>query len=153
MLSLEKLYFRYGVSLNSYAMGEWQLGVGICYDMAFPETARCLAASGAELLIAPYATSRTDMFAEVLRTRAFENGCYLAAANKVGLEGEWRFGGGSLIAGPCGAVLTAADTTSEMMITADISRTVLTEARIAFPAWRDRRPDLYGAITAPVAPS
>lgn len=150
VLSLEKLYFRYGTRFDTYRMGDWRIGIGICYDMAFPETARCLAVNGAELLIAPYATSRTGMFQEVLRTRAFENGCYLLAANKVGREGDWTFGGQSLIADPTGGVLATLGTGEEGVICADISREAVIKARIDFPSRRDRRPELYGAITAEV---
>lgn len=150
VLSLEKIYFRYGSRFDTYKFDSWRIGIGICYDMGFPETARCLAVNGAELLIAPYATSRVNMFQELLRTRAFENGCFLAAANKVGREGDWTFGGGSLIVGPTGAVLQSADTTSETMIIAAIDRVQVKEARIAYPVRRDRRPDLYGSLTKEV---
>jgi len=145
--SLEKIYFRYGSRFDTYRFGDWRVGIGICYDMGFPETARCLAVNGAELLIAPYATSRSNMFQEVLRTRAFENGCFLAAANKVGREGDWTFSGGSLIAGPAGEVLQSADRESECMLTATIDRAQVKQARIAYPARRDRRPDLYRGLT------
>ncbi len=145
--SLEKIYFRYGSRFDTYNFQEWTVGIGVCYDMGFPETARCLAANGAELLIAPYATSRQHMFQEVLRTRAFENGCFLIAANKVGREHEWTFPGGSLITDPTGAVLATADTQSEMLLVADIDRAAVRETRISYPNKRDRRPDLYGAIT------
>ena len=151
VLSLEKLYFRYGARFDTYRMGEWRVGIGICYDMAFPETARSLAVNGAELLIAPYATSRTRMFQEVLRTRAFENGACLVAANKVGREGTWTFGGQSLIVDPTGTVLASADAQAETIIAADLSREAVIRARIDFPSHRDRRPELYGAITAEVA--
>lgn len=151
VLSLEKLYFRYGATFGTYAMGAWRIGIGICYDMAFPETARCLAVEGAELLVAPYATSRTSMFQEVLRTRAFENGCFLVAANKVGREGGWTFGGQSVIVDPAGAVLATADAQGEAIIVADLAREAVVRARIDFPSRRDRRPELYGAITAPVS--
>jgi N-carbamoylputrescine amidase len=147
VLSLEKLYFRYGTRFDTYTMDEWTLGIGICYDMGFPETARCLTVNGAELLIAPYATSRVNMFQEVLRTRAFENGCFLAAANKVGREGGWNMGGGSLIVAPDGAVLQSADTTTDALLVAEIDRHQVEHARIAYPARRDRRPDLYGSLT------
>lgn len=119
--SLEKLYFRYGSRLDTYKFADWQVGIGICYDMGFPETARCLAANGAELLIAPYATSRQHMFQEVLRTRSFENGCYLVAANKVGQEHDWYFPGGSMISDPTGKLLASADTESETLLFADKS--------------------------------
>ena len=147
VLSLEKIYFRHGSRFDTYGFEGWRIGIGICYDMGFPETARSLAVNGAELLIAPYATSRVNMFQEVLRTRAFENGCFLAAANKVGCEGDWTFPGGSLIAGPSGEILQAADRTSESMIVATIDRQRVKEARIAYPSRRDRRPDLYGSLT------
>jgi len=147
VLSLEKIYFRYGSRFDTYDFDEWRLGIGICYDMGFPETARCLMVNGAELLIAPYATSRINMFQEVLRTRAFENGCYLAAANKVGREGHWDMGGGSLIVAPDGSVLQSADTKSDTLLIADIDREKVEKARIAYPARRDRRPDLYGSLT------
>ena len=150
VLSLEKLYFRYGSRLDTYRLEDWRIGIAICYDMAFPETARSLAIGGAELLLAPYATPRVEMFQEMLRTRAFENGCFLAAANKVGQEGAWHMGGGSLIAGPDGAVLASADTRSEALLVADIDRARLERSRIAYPTRRDRRPDLYGAVTREV---
>lgn len=147
VLSLEKLYFRYGTRFDTYTMDGWTVGIGICYDMGFPETARCLTINGAELLIAPYATSRVNMFQEVLRTRAFENGCFLAAANKVGREGDWDMGGGSLIVAPDGTVLQSADTVNDALLVADIDRHQVEHARIAYPARRDRRPDLYGHLT------
>ena len=150
--SLEKIYFRYGARFDTYAFQDWRIGIGICYDMAFPETARSLAVNGAELLIAPYATPRISMFQEVLRTRAFENGCALIAANKVGREGGWTFGGQSLIADPAGRVLASADTQEEAMLIADLSREAVVKARIDFPSHRDRRPELYGALTAEIAP-
>ncbi|MCD0503609.1 carbon-nitrogen hydrolase family protein [Bordetella petrii] len=144
--SLEKIYFRYGTRFDTYTVDDWRVGIGICYDMGFPETARCLAVNGAELLIAPYATSRVHMFQEVLRTRAFENGCYLLAANKVGREGDWHMGGGSVIIAPDGSVLQSADTAQDALLVADIDRSTVEQARIAYPSRRDRRPDLYGAL-------
>ncbi len=144
--SLEKLYFRYGTRFDTYKMDEWTLGIGICYDMAFPETARCLATNGAELLIAPYATSRSNMFQEVLRTRSFENGCYLMAANKVGREGDWIFPGGSMISDPSGVLLASADTQGEALLIADLDRAAVRSARISYPNRRDRRPDTYGVL-------
>ena len=145
--SLEKIYFRNGTRFESYDYNGWKVGVGICYDMGFPETARCLAVNGAEIIIAPYATTRANMFQEVLRTRAFENGCFLAAANKVGREHDWDFSGGSLICDPAGVLLASADRQNEALLLADLKRDLVREARISYPSRRDRRPDLYGPIT------
>ena len=146
--SLEKLFFRYGSRLDTYGLDAWRVGIGICYDMGFPETARALTVNGAELLLAPYATSRTEMFQEMLRTRAFENGAYLAAANKVGREGDWQMGGHSLIADPAGRVLASGDGRDEALLVAEIDRAKLMEARTRWPVLRDRRPDLYRALAA-----
>lgn len=145
--SLEKIYFRYGTRFDTYKLDEWTVGIGVCYDMGFPETARCLAVNGAELLIAPYATSRQNMFQEVLRTRAFENGCFLIAANKVGREGDWNFPGGSMISDPMGTIIATADTQNEALLIADIDRAAVREARISYPSKRDRRPDTYSVLT------
>lgn len=145
--SLEKLYFRYGTRFDTYRFEDWCVGIGICYDMGFPETARCLTINGAELLIAPYATPRVHMFQEVLRTRAFENGCFLAAANKVGKSGDCTLGGGSLIVDATGTVLQSANTLTETMIMADIDGAEVRQARIQYPSRRDRRPDLYTSLT------
>jgi N-carbamoylputrescine amidase len=148
--SLEKVYFRYGTRFDTFERREWRVGIGICYDWAFPETARCLAVNGAELLIAPYATTRVNLFQEMLRTRAFENGCYLAAANKVGREGDWTFSGRSLIADPRGAILASVPDDEEGVIAAEVDREAVRTARIDFPGRRDRRPDLYGDLVREV---
>ncbi len=145
--SLEKIYFRYGSQFRVARIGDWRVGFVICYDMLFPESARATALLGADLIVAPYATTRTTMWREMLKTRAFENGVYLAACNKVGLEGEWTFGGTSLIVDPLGEILGEASGTGDDTITATLDRDAVRDARRRYPAMRDRRPDLYGAIT------
>src|SRR3546814_16329204 len=67
VLSLEKIYFRYGTRFDTSALDGWRAGIGTCYDMGFPETARCLAANGAEQLIAPYPPSPKHRFQDRLR--------------------------------------------------------------------------------------
>lgn len=147
VLSLEKIYFRYGSQFRVARIGDWRVGFVVCYDMLFPESARVTALLGADLIVAPYATTRTVMWREMLRTRAFENGVYLAACNKVGVEGEWTFGGTSLIVDPLGEILVEASGTGDDTITATLDRDAVHAARRRYPAMRDRRPDLYGAIT------
>ena len=77
----------------------------------------------------------------------FENGVYLAACNKVGTEGEWTFGGTSLIVDPLGEILGEASGAGDDTITATLDHDAVHAARRRYPAMRDRRPDLYGAIT------
>jgi N-carbamoylputrescine amidase len=98
--SLEKIYFRYGSRFRVARIGDWRVGFVVFYDMLFPESERATALLDADLIVAPYATTRTTMWQEILRTRAFEKGVYLAACNKVGTDGKWTFGSISLIVDP-----------------------------------------------------
>lgn len=70
LLSLEKIYFRGGSSFPVFRVGEWTIGFSICYDNLFPESCRCLALHGAELIIAPYATPVADPWENFLTIRA-----------------------------------------------------------------------------------
>jgi N-carbamoylputrescine amidase len=146
LLSLEKIYFRGGSSFPVFHLGEWTLGFSTCYDNLFPESCRCLALNGAELIIAPYATPIDDPWENFLTTRALENGVFLAACNHVGQEGEWRMSGKSMIIDPCGKIMTQASGTERQIISAEIAREAVVRARQRFPLFRDRRPDAYGAI-------
>jgi hypothetical protein len=73
LLSIEKIYFRGGSSFPVFRIGEWCVGFSICYDNLFPESCRCLAIAGAELIIAPYATPIDDPWENFLTTRALED--------------------------------------------------------------------------------
>lgn len=150
LLSLEKIYFRGGSSFTVFRIGEWTVGFSICYDNLFPESCRCLAIAGAELIIAPYATPIDDPWENFLTTRALENGVYLAACNHVGQEGEWRFSGKSMILSPHGKILFQASGTEEQILSAEIHRDQVVDARRRFPLFRDRRPDVYGVIARPI---
>lgn len=148
--SLEKLYFRYGSHFPVFRVGDWRLGIVICYDNSFPESARCAMLNGAELIVVPYAAPHIGFWREMMITRAGENGVYFAPCNKVGVEGEWTFGGRSMIVGPTGEVLgeAGADTDGQI-IAAELQRDAVYRARRARPNLRDRRPDLYAPICTP----
>src|SRR6266446_9897446 len=102
LLSLEKIYFRGGSSFPVFPVEEWTMGVSICYDNLFPESCRCLALNGAELIVAPYATPLANPWENFLTTRALENGVFFAACNHVGVEGEWQMSGKSMVIDPVG---------------------------------------------------
>ena len=150
LLSLEKIYFRGGSSFPVFRVGEWTVGFSICYDNLFPESCRCLALRGAELIVAPYATPLDDPCENFLTTRALENGVFLAACNHVGQEGDWRMAGKSMIITPRGKVAVQASGSEEAVITLDIVRDEVIAARRSFPLFRDRRPDAYSVIAAPM---
>src|SRR5215472_6059463 len=150
LLSLEKIYFRGGSSFPVFRVGEWTIGFSICYDNLFPESCRCLAVRGAELIIAPYATPVDDPWENFLTTRALENGAFLAVCNHVGQEGDWRMSGKSMVITPRGKVALQASGSEEAILTLDISREDVFSARRNFALFRDRRPEVYSVIAAPV---
>ena len=145
--SLEKIYFRYGSEFPVFDLEGWKLGMGICYDQFFPESARTLAMNGAELLVFPFAGGTFSMWTELHRIRAWENLAFLAVADKVGLEGTWTFGGKSLIIDPLGNILAKASDDQEEIIVAEIDQKAVLEARKKFPMYRDRQPWAYKELT------
>lgn len=147
--SLEKIYFRFGSHYPVVKLLGWRVGAVICYDTFFPEAARCVALNGAELIAVPFAAPPVEAWRSMMITRAFENGVWFAPANKCDTEGDWRFGGQSMIVDPRGAVRAEAGASGDAVIASEISRAEVFQARREKPMFRDRRPDLYTAITTP----
>lgn len=126
----------------------WSVGFLICYDIEFPENVRHLALAGAELVLTPTAlmTPWTTVADKVVNMRAYENQLYIAYANFCGSEHEQHYVGHSCIVGPSGDDLAKA-ATDEVLLIADISKQGMREMRRALPYHRDRRPELYQAIS------
>jgi predicted amidohydrolase len=124
----------------------WRIGLSVCYDIRFPELYRILALEGAELVTVPaHFTTPTgkDHWHVLLRARAIENQCYIAAAAQVGetLPAKPAYGR-SLIADPWGVVLAQAPD-EETVITAELDRARLREIRARLPSLANRQPDAY----------
>jgi len=125
---------------------DWTLGLSVCYDVRFPELYRILALEGAELLTVPaHFTTPTgkDHWHVLLRARAIENQCYVAAAGQVGetLPGKPAYGR-SLIADPWGIVLAQAPD-EETVIAAELDRARLREIRAKLPSLANRQSGAY----------
>ncbi len=120
----------------------WRVGLSICYDLRFPELYRALAANGAEILAVPAAfTLRTGLahWHPLLRARAIENTCYVAAAAQVGPHyGRRESFGHALVASPWGTVLAEVDS-GEGWVAGELDRARLQEVRAAIPSLRHRR--------------
>lgn len=125
----------------------WKLGFLICYDLEFPENARRLALAGAELILVPTANMIPfDFIADVtVRSRAFENQCYVAYANYCGQEGEIHYCGQSSIAAPDGSRIAQAGL-DEALIVGELDRQLMADSRAANRYLNDRRPELYHAL-------
>ncbi|SFD06216.1 carbon-nitrogen hydrolase family protein [Streptomyces aidingensis] len=127
-----------------------RLGLLICYDMEFPETVRAHALAGTDLLLVPTALMRPHeaVARTLVPARALESQLYLAYANRCGPEGGHHFTGLSCLAAPDGTVPARAGTGPELL-TAEVDPERLRISRAANPYLRDRRPELYGALTRP----
>ena len=137
-----------------YDTAAGRLGVAICYDRHYPEYLRALALQGAELVVVPQAGAEGEwpegLFEAELRVGAFQNGYFMALANRVGAEDVLTFDGGSFVADPHGQLVTQAPRGTDAILHAevDLSECGRSHARRLF--LRDRRPDQYtsGAVTS-----
>jgi predicted amidohydrolase len=151
----ENAYFYRGNTLEVYPTELGQLSMMICADYIHPETARVLTLMGAEILCVPYAYFRNiypemAIYQYVNATRAFENGIFVIAANRVGKEDETEFVGRSCITDPFGRFLAQSETEEEDVVLATLCREDLETARARFSRFLARRPELYGKLTEPL---
>jgi predicted amidohydrolase len=116
----------------------WRVGLMTCYDLRFPEFGRALVDLGAELLVVPAAwvagPRKVDHWRTLARARAIENTAFVAAAAQPGP----RYTGHSLVVDPLGDVLAEAGDGPEL-VTAELDRSVLDEARRTNPSLANRR--------------
>jgi predicted amidohydrolase len=119
-------------------------GLAICYDLRFPELLRRYALDGAQLLLLPaeWPHPRREHWRTLLRARAIENQCFVAACNRVGTTGSTAFFGASALIDPWGETLIEGGE-AEMVLTATIDLGLVDTVRRRIPVFADRRPDVY----------
>jgi len=140
----EPEFFAAGDRLDAFDTSLGRIGVLICYDMEFPETARILALEGAAVLLTPTANMvpYAAYQAVYTRARAMENGVYVATANTVGHLDGCHFFGESSVVGPTGDVMDIAGAEEGiLMVSVDTSRVPPADATLRY--LQHRRPELY----------
>ncbi len=152
----EKFYFRPGdTGFRAWPTRFGVLGVGICWDQWFPESARAMMLLGAELLFYPTAIGSEphepdldtrDPWQRAMVGHAVSNIVPVVAANRVGDEGGQVFYGSSFIADARGDKRAELGRTEEGVITAHFDLDALAKTRAAWGFFRDRRPDLYSPL-------
>ncbi|MGH6892502.1 MAG: N-carbamoylputrescine amidase [Dongiaceae bacterium] len=161
----EKHYFNPGdTGFKVWDTRHGRIGLGICWDQWFPETARCMAIMGAEILLFPTAIGTEPPPAPPVHSRehwqrtqqghAAANVMPLVASNRIGVEratqnpeGNWlRFYGSSFIADHLGAKVAEAPEDQEAVVTATFDLAEIRAYRENWGIYRDRRPDLYGPV-------
>jgi omega-amidase len=120
------------------------VGIPICYDLRFPELFRAMALAGAVLFLVPaqWPVARLEAWLTLARARAIENELFVAACNRVGLEGDAFFPGRSCVVGPLGQVLAEGDDQEQLLI-AKLDLREVRAARRYLPVYDDRRPEAY----------
>jgi deaminated glutathione amidase len=124
----------------------WNVGLTLCYDIRFPELYRILALEGAELVTVPAAFTLytgKDHWELLLRARAVENQCYVAAANQWGLHPDGRAAyGRTSIVDPWGVVLAQASD-EDGVVSAELDRAHMERIRTSLPSLANRQPAAY----------
>ncbi len=164
-LYYEKFYFTPGdLGFEAWQTKHAKIGVLICWDQWYPEGARLTALQGAEILFYPtaigwhprekkrYGAIQEDAWELIQRSHAVANGCYVAVANRIGLErpadGDGiEFWGQSFVAGTFGQILAKAgvDKEENLLVPVDLKKVDVT--RTHWPFLRDRRIDAYDGLT------
>ena len=156
----EKFYFRGGNTGFKVwnGPGQSRLGAGICWDQWFPETARALMLGGAEALFFPTAIGSEpqnadldtkDLWQRAMIGHAVSNVVPVIAANRIGNEAGQVFYGHSFIADHRGEIVAELGRKEEGVLTATFDLAQIQRDRAEFGFFRDRRPELYNAITQP----
>jgi N-carbamoylputrescine amidase len=152
----EKFYFRPGnTGFKVWDGPGAKLGVGVCWDQWYPETARAMMLMGAEILFYPTAIGSEPhddsldtarLWRRAMVGHAVSNVVPVVAANRVGTEHGQTFYGTSFICDERGDILAELDREEEGVITATVDLDRVKRHRAAFGFFRDRRPELYGRL-------
>lgn len=157
----EKFYFTPGdTGFKVWNTKYGRIGVGICWDQWFPETARSLALQGAEILLFPTAigsepTLEKDSrihWRNTMAGHAAANMMPVVASNRIGREtdedSEMTFYGSSFIADNHGEIVEQADDCTETVLVHEFDLDELARERREWGIFRDRRPEMYKTILA-----
>jgi predicted amidohydrolase len=135
-----------------------KMGLSICYDGSFPESARVLTLLGADVIVLPTNWPEAAICSAkyVANTRALENHVYYAAVNRVGYEAGFHFIGMSRIVDYNGNTISGCDGDTEAILYAEIDpdrarrkHTIVIPGKHEINRIGDRRPEMYAPLVAP----
>ena len=139
----ESALFVAGQDPAMVSLGEFSIGLSVCYDVRFPELYRHYAQKGAQILVVPSAFTKTTGQAHwetLLRARAIENLCYVLAPNQIGAgPGGVECYGHSMAVGPWGEVLAKGSGEKEEIVYADISKSKINQCRRTLPFYKNKK--------------
>jgi predicted amidohydrolase len=142
----ERVCFSPGDEFVACEMGDFKIGLSICYDLRFPEMARTLAVkNGVNVIVnsSAWPVIRAEHLRILGLARAVENQSYFIIANRVGTDDGVTLCGSSTIIDPSGKILASASPDREELIQAEISMEAVADIRNRVPAFAHRRAGLY----------
>ncbi len=153
----EKDYFEQGdLGYKIFKTKFGTFAVLICFDQWFPEAARAVRLKGAEIIFYPTAIGDIigyqaesdwhEAWETSIRGHAIANSLYVAAVNRVGVEGKMRFFGQSFVSDPFGKILKRASKNKEEIL---VQKFDLSRNKFFAEGWgflRNRRPDTYRSL-------
>lgn len=163
----EKFYFTPGnTGFKVFDTAYGVIGVGICWDQWFPETARCLALQGAEIIMYPTAIGSEPIlnsdsmlhWRRCMQGHSASNLVPVVAANRIGMEAvepcesnanqssSLLFYGSSFMTDETGGIVCEASRDKEEILYAEYDLKSIAKSRLEWGLFRDRRPKMYGEI-------
>jgi N-carbamoylputrescine amidase len=155
----EKFYFAPGdTGFKVFESSIGKVGVGICWDQWFPETARILTLKGAEILVFPTAIGSEpvlpkdskDHWTNTMRGHAAANIIPVLASNRIGTEkagkSSMKFFGSSFISDQHGEVCASMSREEEGFRIQSFDLSAIDQERQNWGVFRDRRVDLYSDL-------
>jgi omega-amidase len=141
----EAVYFSSGEDFKFADFSIGRVGFAICYDVRFPEMFRVYSRNHVELVLvaAQWGAERAEHWRTLLRARAIENQCFVAAVNSVGLLREKMVAGYSAVITPWGDTLVEANAIEEKLLVAEIDLAMIKAISALIPSGKDARNDLY----------
>ena len=159
-LYYEKFYFTPGdLGFQAFDTRYGRVGTCVCWDQWYPEAARLTALAGAQVIFYPtaigwhpsekaeYGASQHAAWETMMRSHAIANGVFIAAPNRIGMEGNLEFWGASFVADPNGNLLARASHDREETLLVECNFDQIDVVRTHWPFLRDRRIDAYADLT------
>jgi predicted amidohydrolase len=151
----EPYYFAHGdTGYKVFDAAGARVGIAICQDRRYPESYRCLALQGAELILIGYNTPISALALDLnelcLRAGAYANLCFVVGVAKAGVEDGVELIGGSAIVSPLGQVLAKAATTGDELVVARLDFEQAVPVRRRWNFLGRRQPQHYGPLLQPV---
>lgn len=159
-LGIDRFVDRGDMPFSVYSTPVGNIGIHICYDGSFPESARVMALLGADILVLPTnfptraGASESKMVQYIINARAFENRVHYIAVDRVGTERGVLFEGRSKIVNARGDTLVQASSDKEETLYGEVSlaearqkHVVIKPGEFELDCIADRRPELYGELT------